>query len=175
MTVEERLRDALKARADSVEPVADGLSRIDAALTRHRRSATMVRVTSLVALGVAAAFVVGIVIVSRDSSESIVVRPPLTDVSMVPPPTTSPATSVAPVTTTPPVATTAVVPVSPPPAVGQPTVAVWPYGKNAPFPTSADAALDFARNFLGMSAAVVGPTHDNTVDILDVQPDGAHT
>jgi hypothetical protein len=101
MTVEDRLRDALAARAASVEPSTDAWTEIEARLGRARRRAVVRRVTALVVVAAAAAVVTGVMIVSRDSGSSVQIvpateAPPLPNASMVVPPTT-----VAPTTTPP--------------------------------------------------------------------------
>lgn len=184
-TVEDRLRQALGARAASVEP-ADGLRAIEHRVTVLRRRRWAARAG---ALGVAAALVAGgIVVVAGlgDDRETIDVRPTATTnpapaptavagptatpTTVTGPPTSTPATTTAvapttagapvtPVTTAGPVGpvptTTAVGPVTTPVTAA---TGIWPAPGAPPFFSARAAALDAARALIGMAptAEVVG-------------------
>ena len=140
MTAEDRLRQAMDARASRVEPSADALSRIEEKLMDAQRSDNRKR--TLIGLGAAAAvvaIVIGVVAVTNDDEEPV---------SSDDTTTTSETTSTTESTTT---TTTVTFPTV------DPSQPVWPHPQTSQrFDDPVAAARSFATEFLGMTDPVVG-------------------
>ncbi len=193
--LERELRDSLRARAEAV-PVgqADGSGlarRLNAARRRRRARVGGAALALLVGIGA-----VSVAARSHDDGPNVVAGPDpsstttsLTDLSTTtvpePAPTTSAPTTSGPTTSGP--APSLSVPPAPrptspaPPPVARttsttappkplPDDAIWPApGAAASFPTPESAADDFARHFLAMGTAQLGPAQvtgtDATIDV----------
>ena len=153
--LESRLTDAMRTRAEAVEPADEhaAFGRIAARVTaRHRRG--------LVVLTVAAALAVvlgTVALVRRDDGKSTVNV------------TTKPSTTASTSTT----ATTAPEPTIPL-IVPSTSRAIWPFAGGGGFTSPEQAAKTFAVDYLGMTLAVVHGTHDEggAVTDVDVVPNG---
>lgn len=137
-----RLRDAVDARMASV-PDGDGDS-LDAIRARvaARRSS---RVPVFIAVAAAAAVLVGAAIVlTRHDTKTRVIVPAGSSSSVEP--TTS----------------------APQPIKESVAIRIWPLAGTAPFATPEDAAVSFARDYLGFGDPIAHPT----TDTIEVTPNG---
>ena len=169
-SVEERLREALEARATSVEP-GDGLAAIERRLVESRRRRILVR-AMVIGASAAAVIIAGVTIAALDDD----------DVGLeVVPPATEPAVTVPDAGTGPVVTTSApTAPVTTAPVTAADTTAtdgwpaIWPPPGSPLFASPEEAALGFARDFLGMGpdANVVGsqPMVEREGVLVDVRP-----
>ena len=146
MTPEDRLRSALRHRADHVEPATDGLARIEERLMDADRNTNRNRV--LLGVGTAAAViavVLGAAVLADDEKEvntaGSTSTTPTTTTAVVP--TTDDGTE----STT----TTVFVPTL------DPAVPVWPLAHTSQrFTDPVGAARSFATDFVGMTGPLVG-------------------
>lgn len=139
MTTEDRLRDALTARAASVEPRADGWTRIEDRMQQGSRT----RSRRMAGLAAAAAALVAIAAVAVIAQQDDKPTPVVTDPGPGPSTTTNVPTTNVPTTTA---------PVSVGTARGPAEGVLWSYS----FATPREAASVFARDFLGMPNPNVG-------------------
>lgn len=148
MTTEDRLRDAIRARADSIEPSAEGWQRIEAKLgtARHGRRGRYVVVPAAAAC-VAAALVGASLIADDDAPQPIANDP-------------SPSAT----STTGPAPTTTVVPTR--------SAYLWPSDPSRGYATPELLANAFAVDFLGMSDPVIKPFRQNepSAGEIDIHP-----
>lgn len=127
MSTEDRLRDALSARAATVQPSEDGWARIEARTARRRPS-----VTRWIALALAAAAIPGALAVNAamqdDDSTPLVVNPG---------PSTTTSTTATPTANV--------------------DYAIWPTAEmSVSYDSPAKLAQNFARQWLGMTSPTVG-------------------
>ena len=143
MTPEDRLRSALRHRADRVEPSTDGLTRIEERLMDAHRNTNRNRV--LLGVGTAAAViavVLGAAVLADDEKEVDTAGSTSTTTSAVVPTTADGTESTT---------TTVFVPTL------DPAVPVWPLAHTARrFTDPVSAARSFATEFVGMTGPVVG-------------------
>jgi len=141
-TNEDRLRDALRARAASVQPADDGWARIEQRISRRRRG-----IKQFLLIGLAVAAVPGTIAVAAaiqdDDAKPLVVGP-----------NTTTSTSISPTTV---------------PVVGAPRY-VFPWDDGTRFDTPASLADAFARDFLGMRNPIVdefraGDSRSGEIDV----------
>lgn len=140
MSDEERLEQALRAHASAVTPTPDwdDVERRAEELRRRR----LRRRIGFTALGAAAAVLLAVALIpllGGDDGTTVAVTAPSTT-STEPTTTTSTSTTMVPL----------------PPA--RPQNAIWPFAGGAPFRDPSQAALSFARDYLGMPAPVVEST-----------------
>lgn len=143
MSTEDRLRDALHARAATVEPHADGWERINQRLRPTPRT----RVLRYTALATAAAIALVVAVVATTS------RPDDSN-----PLVTEPGTSTTSTTST--------------TAVAMAPAFIWPFDDGATYDTPESLADGFARDFLGMPHPRISTYRagDNNSGEIDVHP-----
>jgi hypothetical protein len=147
MSDEERLQRALHAHASTVTPTPDWAD-VERRADELRRARLRRRI-GFTALGVAAAVLLAVALVpllGGDDGTTVAITAPSTT-STEPTTTTSTSTSTSTSTTTP----------APLPAP-RPQNAIWPFAGGATFRDPSQAALSFARDYLGMPAPVVEST-----------------
>jgi hypothetical protein len=153
VTPEDRIRQALNARASSVEPSPDGLDKIQERLMESERS-TLNRNRMLIGLGSAAAvllIVLAIVIFTKDDNKVATVTSSST--SSTEPTTTSTSTTATTGTSVPPPTSTT----NPAPGKLDASVPLYPVPSNGlRYDDPKQAATDFAQEILGFSRLVVG-------------------
>jgi len=139
---EARLRDALRARAETIEPSTDGLNEIEERLMDETKT-NPTRTWALAVAGVAAAIVIGVVaLVVTDEDDAPVATEPTTT-------TTAATTTTADATTT-----TTEAPFSP--DVDPYSVAYPAPGTSQRFDSPESAGAGYARDVLGFTELVVG-------------------
>ena len=151
MTTEERLRTAIRAHTESIEPASDGWTRIQERLHTmpNRRARYLIVPAAAAAVG---AVLIGVSLLGDDDS--------------APPPAALPAST----TTEAPATTTTTTTTAPP---RRPANALFPSQESsAAFGTPAELARAFARDFLGMKSPVVKSFRENEPHAgeIDIHP-----
>ena len=141
---ERQLRDAIDARAGAVPDADDGS--LDAIRSRVRTGRRSRGPFAVAAVAAAAAIVIAAaVVLTRDDGTTTVIVP-------------AGSTSSAPTTSS----------SSTTPTTQAATIAIWPLPGGAPFATPEDAAVSFARDYLGFGDPVAHPR----TDTVEVTPNG---
>lgn len=151
MTTEDRLRAAMRAHAESIEPAPDGWTRIQERLhTMPSRRARFLVVPA--AAATVAAVLIGVSLLGDDDPTAPPVAEPTSTTTTAPPPSTTTTTA---------------------PAARYPANAVWP-AQDSPrrFATPPELARAFARDFLGMKSPVVKTFRQNEprAGEIDIHP-----